>query len=172
VSTLASLLPPFFNLHQGDAPQCLSVVIQTYQRICTSTSFCNSVHHHNNIRPRKGLPSPFSTMKSLQNKVICDNLTPLSTSWHIYPIFAPKTTHPDYLFSITSSPDHVAASASLCLGMIRIHLNHVSPKTEKLSCPSNLSMLQFIYSHNPLDEGKSSNHLLSSSHLSITQHPQ
>jgi hypothetical protein len=68
------------NLRQGDHPQCLSVALRTYWCIQNLNSFRNSIHPHNNIKPRQDHPSPCCTMKSSKNKVIHRNFTPLSTS--------------------------------------------------------------------------------------------
>jgi len=73
-------------------------------------------------------------------------------------------------FPHNSSPDHVVASTSLCLGMVRLHPQPCFPKQEKHPCPSNLFMLQYSCPHNPPNQDKSSTHLLPSSHRSATQH--
>jgi hypothetical protein len=87
VSILTSLLLPSYYLREGYHPQCLIISLQTYWCVCTLTSFHNLVHKQNDLRPRKFHTSYLYTMKSPQRKFIYINLTPLSTSWHHYPIF-------------------------------------------------------------------------------------
>jgi hypothetical protein len=78
-----------------------------------------------------------------------------------------------FIQTVFSSPLH-HLSMFLCLPLYVLEwlgftFNHAAPKQDKCPCPSNLFMLQSICPHNPPNQGKSSNCLLSSSHLSATQ---